>query len=179
MDVTGAINTVMDGPARCGSELVQGASSGMNWDQFVANSQKSGMTYNGPYGRVEFYNGSVQSLPGGSGISDVGRSRHLDRSILDIIPFLAMAHKQEGLPMRVSHTTGGVHSSNSLHYSGRAIDIDPHPASRRLDVAEKMRDILRSSGRGCGYFILVEATHIHVSYKGSGYGGCPGFAMEI
>lgn len=179
MDVAGAINTVMSGPTQCGGELVQGASAGMNWDQFTANSQRSGITYTGPYGRVEFYNGSIHSLPDGMGITSVGGNPRLDRSILDIVPLLAIAHKRKGLPMRVSSTTGGIHSQNSLHYSGRAIDIDPHPASRKMAVAEEIKNVLASSGRGCGYFVLVEATHIHVSYKGASAGGCPGFAMEI
>lgn len=179
MDVAGAINTVMSGPTQCGGELVQGASAGMNWEQFEQNSRKSGITYDGPYGRVEFYNGSIHSLPGGMGITAVGGEPRLDRSILDIMPLLAIAHKRKGLPVRVSHTTGGKHSTNSLHYKGRAIDIDPHPASRRMAVAEEIRNVLASSGRGCGYFVLVEASHIHVSYKGPSYSGCPGFAVDI
>lgn len=176
-NLTGALDTMMDGPTPCDCDNPE-AVRGLNWEQFVSRSRRQGTTYNGPYGRVEFYNGSINSLPGGSGISDVGRATHLDTSILDIIPIIASAHQQVGLPTRVSHTTGGHHSSNSLHYAGRAIDLDPDPSSRRLEVANKIKDLLASSGRGCGYYILVHTSHIHVSFKGVGRTGCPGFDRE-
>lgn len=178
LEVNEAISTLMDGPTCCNQGVMQAAGQSIEWDEFVANSQRAGDIFDGPFGRIEFYNRSAWSLPGGPGVTSTGNATHLDESILDIMPLLALAHRQEGLPMRVSSTTGGRHSANSLHYHGRAIDIDPHPASRRMDVARRIRDMLASSGRGCGYFVLVHPTHIHVSYKGQGRSGCPGFLVE-
>lgn len=178
LDINEAVSTLMNGPTCCNQGIMQEAGQSIEWEEFVANSQRAGDMFDGPFGRVEFYNGSARSLPGGGGITSTGNARYLDESILDILPLIALAHRQEGLPTRVSSTTGGRHSSNSLHYHGRAIDIDPDPASRKRDVAERIRDMLAASGRGCGYFVLVEPTHIHVSYKGSGYPGCPGYQVQ-
>jgi|GEM_PF-3652425 len=150
----------------------------LSWEEYVSQSNRTGSFFDGPLGRVEFYNSSALSLPGGAGYTTHGVARHLDRTILDVIPLIAGAHQAHGQPMRVSHTTGGRHSSNSLHYSGRAIDIDPQPASRKVAIAREIRDRLAASGGGCGYFVLVESSHIHVSYKGEGRsGGCPGFSQ--
>ncbi|MCF8057772.1 MAG: hypothetical protein K9K67_00640 [Bacteriovoracaceae bacterium] len=179
MDLTQAIDTVMRGPATCGSELVRGASDQLTWEQFVAQSRRQGTNFSGPFGRVEFYNNSHLALPGERGITAVGAGRHLDQKILDILPLIAIAHQNKRQPVRISHTTSGRHSAGSHHYSGRALDIDPHPERTRMAVAEEIRNVLASSGRGCGYFVLVEATHIHVSYKGQGRTGCPGFAVDI
>lgn len=179
LEVNDAIGTLMNGPTCCNQGIMQEAGQSIEWEEFVANSRRTGTNFDGPFGRIEFYNHSELSLPGGRGISAVGGRGHLDESILDILPLVALAHRQEGLPVRVSSTTGGRHSNGSLHYSGRAIDIDPDPASRKMDVAERIKDMLAASGRGCGYYILVEATHIHISYKGQGRTGCPGFETEI
>lgn len=155
-----------------------GRGSSAGWDEFVQHSRRSGNNFSGPYGRVEFYNGSHLSLPGGAGITAVGKARHLDRKILDIMPILAEAHKAEGQPVRVSHTTSGRHSQNSLHYAGRAIDIDPDPASKKMAIARQIEARLKASGKGCGYFVYVEPSHIHVSFKGEGRTGCPGFSVK-
>ena len=179
MDVTQAINTVMQGPTQCNPELVRGASDRLTWDEFVARSRRQGNNFSGPFGRVEFYNNSHLALPGERGITAVGAGRHLDQTMLDILPLIAIAHQNKRQPVRISHTTSGRHSAGSNHYSGRALDIDPHPERTRMAVAEEIRNVLASSGRGCGYFVLVEATHIHVSYKGQGRTGCPGFAVDL
>lgn len=178
MDIGGAINTIVSGPSVCGSELVQGASQRVNWDSFLSRSQRSGPHFNSSFGRVEFYNNSHRALPGEAGISSTSNSKYLDRKILDVIPFLAMAHKKHNQAVRVSHTTSGRHSKNSLHYSGRAIDIDPSPASSRKKIAQEIVRTLASSGKGCGYFVYVESSHIHISYKGASYEGCPGYLED-
>lgn len=151
----------------------------LTWEEYASQSRRTGSFFDGPQGRVEFYNSSALSLPDGPGHTTHGKARHLDRSILDVIPLIAGAHKAHGQPMRVSHTTGGRHSANSLHYYGRAIDIDPHPASKKMAIAREIQSRLAASGGGCGYFVLVESSHIHVSYKGEGRsGGCPGFSVD-
>lgn len=184
MDLAGAINTVMSGPTKCGTELVKGASLGLNWEKFKSQSQRVGNNFTGPFGRVEFYNQSEKALPGGPGISANRKTRFLSKKMLNVIPFLALAHRRKGKALRISHTTSGFHSPNSLHYSGNAIDIDPLPDGSTYSVAQEIQRTLASSGKGCGYFVYVETSrktgrrHIHVSFKGEKNTGCPGFSVQ-
>jgi hypothetical protein len=55
----------------------------------------------------------------------------------------------------------GLHSKNSLHYEGRAIDIrinDLDP-DRIQEYASEIRKVL-----GPGYDVVVEGTHIHIEW---------------
>ncbi len=193
-NITGAVNSLTDPPQPekcqgCEDKRTSTRSTGLyNWETYKANSRTTvsgGIPIdNTPYGRVEWYNGTKRSVPGGGGMRGKGSS-YLDRSMLDILPYVAMAHKELGMPTRMAHTVDGTHSTNSLHYSGRAIDIDPLPDSKRRAAYNKIIEKLRntkdpSTGRpiGCGYFVYDEHSHIHVSYKGPSYGGCPGSKIK-
>ena len=61
----------------------------------------------------------------------------------------------------VTSTTGGVHSANSLHYSGNAIDLRvwDFTDTERADWAQRLRDAL-----GNDYDVIDEGDHIHVEY---------------
>ena len=192
-NLTRAVNSLTDPPQpdceHClddNSTPRRNSGSGLlTWSSYTSNSRTS--MQNGipvdttPYGRVEWYNGTRRSVPGGGGMRNSRGSKFLSQEMLDIMPYVALAHKDVGIPTRMAHTTDGTHSTNSKHYSGDAIDIDPLPDSKRRAAFNQIVERLRSTinpqtGRpiGCGYFVYDERSHIHVSYKGPGYSGCPG-----
>lgn len=193
--ITAAVNGLTDPPqvdcAHCDTEerTPTRSTGALNWNTYTENSRTSisgGIPIDDtPYGRVEWYNGTKRSTPGGGGMGNSRGSKYLDRSMLDIMPYVALAHKELGIPTRMAHTTDGTHSTNSLHYSGRAIDIDPAPDSKRRaafnNIVSKLSSTIDpSTGKpiGCGYFVYDEISHIHVSYKGAGYSGCPGSKIK-
>ena len=188
-NITKAVNDLTNPPkpdcTQCEDTSPRRNTGVLNWESYKSNSSTSirgGIPVDDtPYGRVEWYNGTKRSLPGGGGMRNSKGNKYLDRSILDIMPYVALAHKELGMPTRMAHTTDGTHSTNSLHYKGRAIDIDPLPDSKRRAAYNKIIEKLSSTvdpstGKpiGCGYFVYDEHSHIHVSYKGPNYGGCPG-----
>jgi len=189
-DINGFLQTVGDPPSRScpaceGNERQRRGTGRFNWSTYQNSKQTTStsgvVTDHTPYGRVEWFNGTSKSLPGGGGMHNSKGSKFLDGSILDILPYIALSHNDLGLPTRVSHTTDGTHSKNSRHYSGHAIDIDPMPDSKRRAVYNQIVQKLKSTvdpstGKpiGCGYFVYDEKTHIHVAYRGSSYPGCPG-----
>ncbi len=192
-NITQAVNSLTDPPKancpNCTTERTSTRSTGLyNWETYKKNSRTSVVggvpTDTTPYGKVQWFNGTKRSVPGGGGMRGKGSS-YLDRSMLDILPYIAMAHNDLGIPTRIAHSVDGTHSANSLHYSGRALDIDPMPDSKRRAAYNKIIEKLRntkdpSTGKpiGCGYFVYDEHSHIHVSYKGPGYGGCPGSKIK-
>ncbi len=192
-NITRAVNDLTNPPqaecTQCEDTSPRRSTGRLNWDTYKSNSRTSmsgGIPIDEtPYGRVEWYNGTRRSVPGGGGMRNSKGVKYLDRSMLDIMPYIAMAHKELGMPTRMAHTTDGTHSTNSLHYSGKAIDIDPLPDSKRRAAYNKIIEKLSntkdpSTGKpiGCGYFVYDEHSHIHVSYKGPNYGGCPGSKIK-
>ncbi len=61
----------------------------------------------------------------------------------------------------VTSTTGGTHSTDSLHYSGNAVDLRVWGLTdaERADWAQRIRDAI-----GNDYDVLNEGDHIHVEY---------------
>jgi hypothetical protein len=61
----------------------------------------------------------------------------------------------------ITFGTNGRHSTNSLHYSGNAIDLRTRDlsSSQTSDVTQQLRDSL-----GDSYDVINEGDHIHLEY---------------
>lgn len=61
----------------------------------------------------------------------------------------------------ITEGTGGVHSRNSLHYVGFAVDIrNRHMGKQQDSIVASLRDAL-----GDEFDVVVEKTHIHIEYQ--------------
>jgi hypothetical protein len=183
-DINSAIDHTLRGPTS--DYCLRGShySGEENWNKLVETKTESRnkvtgtISWNTPYGDIDWYNGTIKSIPGEAGLDGPGPASHLTPPILDIMPLIARAHDKAGHRTRIAHTTDGEHSPNSLHYSGNAIDIDPDPGKDRLKIARQLEAELISSGRACGYMIYVEHSHLHISWKGVPQSECPIFRIE-
>ena len=61
----------------------------------------------------------------------------------------------------ITEVTGGKHSPTSRHYIGHSFDC------RRWHIDDKIDLVVKAlkSALGENFFVLLEKTHIHVSYK--------------
>lgn len=66
-----------------------------------------------------------------------------------------------GIPFVITSVSDGVHSANSLHYSGRAVDI----RSRDLSVPQ-LNSMIALFRRALGpdYDVVLEPDHIHLEF---------------
>lgn len=78
---------------------------------------------------------------------------------LAVATFIYQTHN---LDLTITSALDGTHSENSLHYSGRAIDIRiknvPTDDMKNL-IVEELRNSL-----GDAYDIIVESDHIHIEF---------------
>lgn len=66
-----------------------------------------------------------------------------------------------GLPLVVTSTNEGAHSTGSLHYSGNACDI----RTRDIDI-ETLQELVKEAKFQLGedYDVVLEPNHIHLEY---------------
>jgi len=86
---------------------------------------------------------------------DISRLRPHIRRILDKVQ--DTVEKVSGTELVITSTYEGTHCARSLHYANLAIDI--RARTKKHDIAKELMKVL-----GPDYFILVEPTHIHISF---------------
>ena len=88
--------------------------------------------------------------------SDVHPSLWFARAVLDTVTQATV-----GRPAIITSVEDGLHSKNSLHYEGRAIDLRTRDLSAEqiAAYAAELREAL-----GMGWDVIVEKTHIHIEW---------------
>lgn len=90
---------------------------------------------------------------------------NIDPAMLTAIVYADYLYILYGVPNGVTITSGrdGKHSSTSLHYCGRAVDLRirdlPYPEKTSKLIAGKLKYIL-----GSDYDVILESDHIHIEY---------------
>lgn len=76
----------------------------------------------------------------------------------------AQALAPSGYDITITSACDGTHKENSKHYKGRAFDFRTNDLPEGSDVkvwAKRLQNRL-----GDSFFVLIEATHMHVQFNG-------------
>ena len=87
--------------------------------------------------------------------------RGLHPKIQDALLTVAWVYGKLDLKLTFTSGIDGDHSTGSLHYTGRAVDLRTRHVSQQIKL--KIADMLRVE-LGWGYEVVVESTHIHIEW---------------
>ena len=87
--------------------------------------------------------------------------------MLFALGFIEAVYRLHG-PREPTLTSGldGTHSPNSLHYSGRAVDIRTRTLSRQ--TAQEIVKVLRATLDPLGFDTVLEENHVHCEFDPKG-----------